>query len=223
MNTSERINAAIAIFTALYLLVTFFILLATLRANRQSRDNATTAAGSTQTALEMTRDSNAMTRESVEIAKETLELSRRAFELSMRPSLHTGTINQEENLQRLTFHVPLTNKGGTAYDLWLLSGYEIRPRDQALTLDTLRDPTSADAASRGSLGRDDVLHITQSIEAWNAVDLRLRSGEQILYFHATATCRDILGKRFRARFLRQFDPLRGDWPVGAQEEVELPS
>jgi hypothetical protein len=171
----------------------------------------------------MTLDSNALTRESVEIAKQTLELSRRSFELSARPSLHTGAIVQEENLQRLTFHVPIANKGGTAYELWLLSGYEIRPRNQALTLDALRDPTSSDGISHGSLADHDVLHVTHSIDEWNTVSLRLRSGEQSLYFHATATCRDILGKRFRSRFLRQFDPLRGEWTVGAQDEVELPS
>jgi len=213
VGTSERINAAIAIFTALYLIVTFFILLATLRANRQSRENATANERSTQVALEMTRDSNALTRESIEVAKQTLELSRHAFELSVRPDLYVGPFEQEDSLQRLTFRVSIANRGGAAYELRVLDGTEIRPRDQPLTLEALEEPSGQGAVGRGSLGRGDAIRLQHSIDAWNTVLLRLRGGEQILYFFVTVAYRDVLDRRFHARFLHRYNATHSDWPA----------
>ena len=217
MTTSEFINALTSAFTALYLLVTFFILLAALRANRHGRENAAAADRHTQEALKMTRESNVLTRQSIEIAQ-------RSLELSVRPPLHIGTIDSDQGVRHLAFKVPISNKGGTAYDLAFLSGYAIRSSAQEPALDDLRYPSPAGGSNRGSLGRDEKFDVAHTVEDWNTVyHERLKSADEILYFFATAVYHDILNHRYRARFLRQYDPAQHEWSVGMQDENEIKS
>jgi|ERR1043165_2530176 hypothetical protein len=215
MTTSEFINALTAGFTALYLIVTFLILLAALKANRHGRENAATADRRTQEALAMTRESNDLTQQSIEIA-------RRSLELSVRPALHIGSIVSNPTLQQFTFKVSISNKGGSAYDLAFLSGRVIRSKTETPVLDDLEDPLPVGGSSRGSLARDEKFEDSHTIEDWNSVyHQHLKNGDEILYFYATATYRDILNHRYRTRFLRQFDPAQHDWSVGMHDESEI--
>jgi hypothetical protein len=220
---SEAIESIVAALTALYLIVTYRILQQNLRANGIAEKATAVAAEATETSMAHTRESNELTRRSVEIAARALQLSERAFEASLRPSLHIVAFHQlQASMSLYKFAVTLANRGGgPAHDLLLESTHVIRASTEPLLLEDLPQISPAEPGSRGSVGRDDEISVTETIEDFPQLFRDIQRGQTNLYFWAVLQYRDLLGNYFRVRLIHQFLATDRSWPVIAHDEEKI--